>query len=475
MPGVNDDAVGYDINRIIQALNGTNLLPITIGSLTVVNGPIIGEGSTTVPPLELVNGDSTNTSTKAQIGFGWANNAPSFTYQHWIATEHNAGTANINRIKFYTSDGTLNGVFPTNAVLGMTIENGTVTPKNRLNVLGDYSTVGDNIVISSNTASTKGGWIGFADAGTDKWELGKESDQSLTLWDNVRAGAVLHINSGSSGDMTLQGNNGNVIIGGTGYLDAVNGVYFPPTSSAPGSTPYIAGGTGGFADLFLHNHSGNWIYFIPDSTNNQTTFHNDGQWNMGSAVSIPPSAGGTLAATSYGTLPVKISENALGSDTTSVSFSSIPGGFRHLLLHFKARSDQATTAQECGIQFNSDTTAGHYVWERLTLSGTTFTGQDSGTSAGSIAHIFIPGTSVVANSAGEYEVVIQDYANTSWHKNVRSDGGFYSDAAFPTANKTSVEAVWGSWNSTSAITTVTIFPATGKFKANSIFTLYGIA
>lgn len=35
MPGVNDNAIGYDVNRIIQALNGTNLVPITTGNLTV--------------------------------------------------------------------------------------------------------------------------------------------------------------------------------------------------------------------------------------------------------------------------------------------------------------------------------------------------------------------------------------------------------------------------------------------------------
>ena len=41
MPGVNDDAVGYDVNRIIQALNGTNIVPITTGNLTVVGNETI--------------------------------------------------------------------------------------------------------------------------------------------------------------------------------------------------------------------------------------------------------------------------------------------------------------------------------------------------------------------------------------------------------------------------------------------------
>jgi hypothetical protein len=41
-------------------------------------------------------------------------------------TQHYGGQAALNQIRFYTSDGTNAGTFPTNAVLGLTIENGAI-------------------------------------------------------------------------------------------------------------------------------------------------------------------------------------------------------------------------------------------------------------------------------------------------------------------------------------------------------------
>jgi hypothetical protein len=46
------------------------------------------------------------------------------TYKHWLSTVHNGGSPSVNRFQFYTCDGTQYGVFPTNGVLGFTIENG---------------------------------------------------------------------------------------------------------------------------------------------------------------------------------------------------------------------------------------------------------------------------------------------------------------------------------------------------------------
>jgi hypothetical protein len=57
------------------------------------------------------------------LRFGWAGTDQ---YQHYIRTRHNAGTTANNAIDFYTSDGTAAGVFPTNAVHGMTITAGNV-------------------------------------------------------------------------------------------------------------------------------------------------------------------------------------------------------------------------------------------------------------------------------------------------------------------------------------------------------------
>jgi hypothetical protein len=69
---------------------------------------------------------------------------------HFIQTNHNSSGPTLNAINFYTSDGTSNGVFPTNAVHGMTIENGKVgvgtgmtNPSHVLDVAGDMQVTGN--------------------------------------------------------------------------------------------------------------------------------------------------------------------------------------------------------------------------------------------------------------------------------------------------------------------------------------------
>jgi hypothetical protein len=70
-------------------------------------------------------------------------------YSHFIHTGHNAGSGVANHIDFYTSDGTQNGVFPTNAIHGLTIENGKVgigelTPATALQISGTQSFVANS-------------------------------------------------------------------------------------------------------------------------------------------------------------------------------------------------------------------------------------------------------------------------------------------------------------------------------------------
>jgi len=78
-----------------------------------------------------------------QISFGYnAPSSPSGYWKHFVTTNHNAGTSSGNSINFYTSDGTQSGVYPTNAVFGLSISNGgIVSPKANINI-SSASTVG---------------------------------------------------------------------------------------------------------------------------------------------------------------------------------------------------------------------------------------------------------------------------------------------------------------------------------------------
>lgn len=111
------------------------------------------------------NGDTNATYTREQIRFSY-NGADQ--YQHYIHTRHNASTSSLNAIDFYTSDGVASGVFPTNAVHGMSVNGGTVgiggvvDPSARLHVRGtseqfrlDYDASNYfNITVSSGGVAT---------------------------------------------------------------------------------------------------------------------------------------------------------------------------------------------------------------------------------------------------------------------------------------------------------------------------------
>ncbi|MCL5439097.1 MAG: hypothetical protein M1268_03865, partial [Patescibacteria group bacterium] len=158
--------------------------------------------------LLLRNGDDQNGSVGVtQIRLGYGNTDQ---YQHYIRTRHNASTAN-NAIDFYTSDGTAGGVFPTNAVLGLSINNGnvgigTTSPLTTLDVTGSAS-------LSANLSLR-----------------GAATAHNLNILDNgtlniQRSPGGLQPTTGVVSVLFIQ-NNGNIGIGTTtpGYiLDARNG------------------------------------------------------------------------------------------------------------------------------------------------------------------------------------------------------------------------------------------------------------
>ncbi|MDD5625888.1 MAG: tail fiber domain-containing protein [Patescibacteria group bacterium] len=117
----------------------------------------VGIGTTNpTTKLHLINGDNATAFTRATIALGWSTTGQ---YSNFIHTRHNGSGAANNAIDFYTSDGTASGVFPTNAVLGLTINNGQVgvgqtTPGQALDVTGTIrqSTCKTAGTLSANTS-----------------------------------------------------------------------------------------------------------------------------------------------------------------------------------------------------------------------------------------------------------------------------------------------------------------------------------
>lgn len=85
---------------------------------------ISGSGSTSAGGLLRLGGGDTSVGANnvTQIAFGYNGTDD---YPHFLQTRHNSGAGSSNSISFWTADGTQNGVFPTNAILGAVIRNGT--------------------------------------------------------------------------------------------------------------------------------------------------------------------------------------------------------------------------------------------------------------------------------------------------------------------------------------------------------------
>lgn len=150
-----------------------------------------------------------------------------------------------------------------------------------------------------------------------------------------------------------------------------------------------------------------------------------------------------------------------GGGAASIDFTSIPSTYKHLQIRIlgKAANNGNTT-----YRFNSDSGA-NYSWHSLYGSG-------SSAAAYSGASSTLMYTGEVYTNANIFsaEIVdILDYANTNKYKTMRAlscvdlNGGG------------SIQLDSGSWRSTAAISTISIYPpSAGSFSQFSSFALYGI-
>ena len=159
-----------------------------------------------------------------------------------------------------------------------------------------------------------------------------------------------------------------------------------------------------------------------------------------------------------------IAKNVLGSDTASVTFSSIVGTYTDLLLVISARTDRASDSDPVKIQFNATGSDTNHSCRVLQGSGTdAVSATESRINAGIVA-----GNNATANTFGIAEAYIPNYAGST-KKSVSAGGaGENNGTAF-------MNVVAGLWDSTSAITEIKVLPVFGtNLKSGSSFFLYGI-
>lgn len=164
-----------------------------------------------------------------------------------------------------------------------------------------------------------------------------------------------------------------------------------------------------------------------------------------------------------------ISGQTLGSNASSVTFSSIPGTYKHLQLicHGASNFTSSSFYENVLGAFNGDTTSGNYI------SAYGFYGSTTGSNTDLPKVIGVIGcqASVTGGpTAGSFSAMIPGYADTNFRKNWQSLSTSYRSSSA----KYAITTV-GTWTNTAAITSIVLTPQYGtQFVTGSIFSLYGI-
>ena len=158
-----------------------------------------------------------------------------------------------------------------------------------------------------------------------------------------------------------------------------------------------------------------------------------------------------------------IAKTSLGSDASSIEFTSIPGTYTDLLLMTSLRSDRADVADVVKLQFNSNTS--NYSARSILGTGssalsTTYSGSEAGYSTAG---------SNTANTFSNDEFYIPNYAGST-------NKSFSVTSVTETNNATAyMHALAGLWSNTAAITSLKLTVLYGtNFKSGSSAFLYGI-
>lgn len=248
------------------------------------------------------------------------------------------------------------------------------------------------------------------------------------------------------------------------YLPMYAGTTFDKTGTSEcGDTNSVAASNG--IQLYMLN----WRPATPAAVTSLTLSVNTGNWVAGSQVfvyGVGPNSG-TPGFTNSGAL-VQLGEQILGSAAATITFSAIPQSYRNLKLKMSFQASVNTTPQFL-LQFNGDTTAGHYTGSIVFAnSATGAQGTGVGSSTGIALSSNVPANST-ANQPGVVEIDIYDYARTQYNKSVT--GNWYRLDTFNTTYYAG--ALGGTWLSTAAVTSLTLSLSSGSFAAGTVVTLYG--
>lgn len=167
----------------------------------------------------------------------------------------------------------------------------------------------------------------------------------------------------------------------------------------------------------------------------------------------------TAAATAFDS----IATTTVGAGgASSISFSSIPGTYKHLQVRWIGRN---TSTNNTIIKINFDSADTSY-WHLLYGDGSSATATAASEASPRIGNQ--PLSSATASAFGAGVLDILDYANTNKYKTLRSLAGYDTNGGGYALLYS------GLYQKTSAISTITIACGQDNFAQYSHFALYGI-
>jgi hypothetical protein len=183
-------------------------------------------------------------------------------------------------------------------------------------------------------------------------------------------------------------------------------------------------------------------------------------------LSIPTALGGSPAATSYGTVPLKFAETLLGAPAASVSFTSIPATFRNLSWAGYVRGDTSAVNQTVFWRLNNDSAA-NYDTEQNNFFGTTTSVPAEALATASPVVATMPAATATANYFGTFHGRLHQYAGTTGNKIWTAE----SAEARSNATSNQIRTIWmGKWRTTAtAVNRVDFFPGANNFATGSYF------
>jgi hypothetical protein len=174
-------------------------------------------------------------------------------------------------------------------------------------------------------------------------------------------------------------------------------------------------------------------------------------------LGILASSGAGGAASSYESIATATGTGSSGT----ITFSSIPATFTHLQIRGIAFDGAANNIY---IRANGDTGT-NYSRHRLFGQGTAASTTGSATQGQIDTGLYAGYTT---NIMSAWIIDLLDYASTSKYKTFRGLAGYDQNGAG------AIDIFSGLWQSTSAVTSISLIDSAGNFNTQTTFALYGI-